>query len=89
MIPDLNSLFYHVNFPFSLFRESSEASAEAMFAALSHKLEPLVKYRPKLLKCDRLQNVCDVLKDHPTWNCAHLAAKLALLDFLSKATMAE
>ena len=60
-----------------------------MFAALSHKLEPLVKYRPKLLKCERLQHVCDLLKDHPTWNSAHLAAKLALLDFLSKATMAE
>ncbi|KAI0236965.1 85/88 kDa calcium-independent phospholipase A2 [Lamellibrachia satsuma] len=74
---------------FSLFQENSEASAQAMFVALSHKLEPLVQHRPKLLKCDKLQHMCDVLKDHPTWNCAHLAAKLCFLDFLTHATMAE
>ncbi|KAK2189705.1 hypothetical protein NP493_99g04025 [Ridgeia piscesae] len=74
---------------FSLFRENSQTSAELMFEALSHKLEPLVQYRPKLLKCDRLQNICELLREHPTWTSAHLAAKLALLDFISQATMAE
>ena len=75
--------------PYSLFRENSQTSAELMFEALSHKLEPLVQYRPKLLKCDRLQNICELLREHPTWTSAHLAAKLALLDFISQATMAE
>lgn len=65
----------------SLFRLPNEAEATRLLNNYSYKLQALIGCaRSKLMNRDRLQELCDTLRENPGWSCAHLAAKFSLVE---------
>jgi calcium-independent phospholipase A2 len=60
----------------SLFRLQSDHEATTLFSNISYKLEPLLNSSLFFSSREGLQKFLDVLREHPTWTCAHIAAFL-------------
>jgi hypothetical protein len=64
----------------SLFRLTDMNAAMHLFRVYTGKLLPLIVADRNLIKKKTLQEMCDALREHPTWLCAHVAAHLGLMD---------
>lgn len=71
---------------FSLFRISSESEAVEVFNLLSFKLLALCKIAMFFQK-DRLQEISNIVRNNPRWGCAHIAAKLGVVECFSEETV--
>ncbi|KAH6943765.1 hypothetical protein HPB50_026941 [Hyalomma asiaticum] len=65
---------------FSLLRTKDQVAAEVFFMLLKDKLPLLLECVPDLLTKEMVQEVVQLLHSNPTWNLAHLAAHLGLVD---------
>lgn len=63
---------------FSVFRVASETEAVQLFDCLNFKLEALSR-KMDIWKKEQIQQIFDVVRMHPLWGCAHIAAKLGLI----------
>ncbi|XP_060578993.1 85/88 kDa calcium-independent phospholipase A2-like isoform X3 [Ruditapes philippinarum] len=59
---------------YSLFRLTKDVEAKTFYKQLNIILSLLVQSSSSLSQDDKIQGVCDTIRDHPTWNCAHVAA---------------
>ena len=50
------------------------------FSSFSHRLQPLYRVSKRVSQREMLQTVCDVIREHPTWNVAHIAAHVGLAE---------
>jgi calcium-independent phospholipase A2 len=57
-----------------LFRLTKDVEAKTFYKQLNIILSLLVQSSSSLSQDDKIQGVCDTIRDHPTWNCAHVAA---------------
>ena len=74
----------------SLFRVVSESEAVEQFNNFSFKLQTLLNATEnKLMTRDKLQMLSDVIRANIGWNCAHIAAKLGLVDCFTTDIIAE
>lgn len=80
-----NLCFIYI-FIFSLFRISSESEAVEVFNLLSFKLLALCKIAMFFQK-DRLQEISNIVRNNPRWGCAHIAAKLGVVECFSEETV--
>lgn len=65
---------------FSLFRLTKEAEASSFYKQLNTVLTLLAQSTSSLCQEDKLQVVCDTVREHPLWNCAHIAAFMGLFE---------
>lgn len=65
---------------FSLLRTKDQVAAEMFFMLLKDKLPLLLECVPDLLTKELVQEVVQLVRSNPTWNLAHLAAHLGLVD---------
>ncbi|XP_050391680.2 85/88 kDa calcium-independent phospholipase A2 [Patella vulgata] len=65
---------------YSLFRLTSEGDANALFSNLCAILLPLIVSSSSVYQEDNLQKICDNIREHPTWNVAHVAAFVGLFE---------
>lgn len=65
---------------YSLLRTKDQVSAEVSFMQLKDKLPLLLQCVPDLLTKELVQEVILLVKNNPSWNIAHLAAHLGLVD---------
>ncbi|KAL4239748.1 85/88 kDa calcium-independent phospholipase A2 [Mactra antiquata] len=65
---------------FSLFRYMKEYEAMSFYKQLRVILTLLVPSSSSLYQEDKLQIICDTIREHPTWNCAHVAAYTGLFE---------
>ncbi|XP_045582087.1 85/88 kDa calcium-independent phospholipase A2 [Procambarus clarkii] len=62
---------------YSLFRTVDNSEAQIRFIALKEVLPPLAEHMPhEIANQQVLQTICDLVRDHPTWTAAHIAAHL-------------
>ena len=64
----------------SLFRLSREGEAIAMFTTYNRIMSYLARSTSSLYSDDKIQLVCDSLRNQPTWNAAHVAANVGLFE---------
>ena len=64
----------------SLFRLTKEAEALATFGTYSRIMSSLARSTSSLYVEDKIQLVCDSLRNQPTWNVAHVAANVGLFE---------
>ncbi|XP_075557196.1 calcium-independent phospholipase A2 VIA isoform X2 [Dermacentor variabilis] len=65
---------------FSLLRTKDQVAAEMCFMLLKDKLPLMLECVPDLLTKELVQEVVQLVRSNPTWNLAHLAAHLGLVD---------
>ncbi|XP_065308722.1 85/88 kDa calcium-independent phospholipase A2 isoform X2 [Dermacentor albipictus] len=65
---------------FSLLRTKDQVAAEMFFMLLKDKLPLMLECVPDLLTKELVQEVVQLVRSNPTWNLAHLAAHLGLVD---------
>uniref|UniRef100_A0A131YWB0 phospholipase A2 n=1 Tax=Rhipicephalus appendiculatus TaxID=34631 RepID=A0A131YWB0_RHIAP len=65
---------------FSLLRTKDQVAAELCFMLLKDKLPLLLECVPDMLTKELVQEVVQLVRTNPTWNLAHLAAHLGLVD---------
>uniref|UniRef100_L7M3H1 phospholipase A2 n=1 Tax=Rhipicephalus pulchellus TaxID=72859 RepID=L7M3H1_RHIPC len=65
---------------FSLLRTKDQVAAELCFMLLKDKLPLLLECVPDMLTKELVQEVVQLVRSNPTWNLAHLAAHLGLVD---------
>lgn len=65
---------------FSIFRYTKEVEALTYYKQLNVILTLLVESSSSLSQDDKLQAVCDTVREHPIWNCAHVAAYVGLFE---------
>ncbi|CAH1738202.1 unnamed protein product [Aphis gossypii] len=68
---------------YSLYRGSSIEDSEVRFCILKDQLPKILSISKDCYCLSVIQNLCDTLVEHPTWNIAHLVVRLAMLDILS------
>ena len=70
---------------------ASESQAKQQFNLFSGAIQPLIDAAAfKLLNSrDLLEQLADSLRPNPGWNCAHLAAKLGLVEFFAADVVAK
>ncbi|XP_053392788.1 85/88 kDa calcium-independent phospholipase A2-like isoform X2 [Mercenaria mercenaria] len=59
---------------YSLFRCTKEVEAKTLYKPLNIILSLLVQSSSTINQEDKLQSVCETVREHPTWNCAHVSA---------------
>lgn len=69
-----------LNEAFSLFRSDSIEEAETRFLVYKDKVPLIVQISREMCTVAKLQKLCEVLVEHPSWTLAHLAAHFALYD---------
>ncbi|XP_071943788.1 85/88 kDa calcium-independent phospholipase A2-like [Antedon mediterranea] len=57
---------------FSLFRYQNSQKAEQMFKLVTEKVPLLYKASSKCTNVEKLQAICDCLREHPDWSVAHI-----------------
>lgn len=67
---------------YSLFRYTKDVEAQTFYKQLNRILTLLVHSSSSLNQDDKIQAVCDTVREHPTWNCAHVAAFVGLFEAL-------
>nr|CAD7201715.1 unnamed protein product [Timema douglasi] len=65
---------------FSLYRSKELSDAEIRFLQLKDKLPPLITIAKEVYNLNGIQKLCDILREHPSWTLAHLAAYFPLND---------
>ncbi|XP_052261782.1 85/88 kDa calcium-independent phospholipase A2-like isoform X1 [Dreissena polymorpha] len=65
---------------FSLFRLTKEVEANIQYEAYDAILSGLVKNTSSLCDEAKIQSACDVIREHPKWNCAHVAGFVGLFE---------
>lgn len=76
------------NTGFSIFRTASESEAQLLFDNMSFKIQAFCKTTVELWNKDKLQQLSDIIREHPGWGCAHICAKLGLIRCLSNELIA-
>ncbi|XP_035824061.1 85/88 kDa calcium-independent phospholipase A2 isoform X2 [Aplysia californica] len=61
---------------YSLFRQTSEEEAQVLYKLLVAVLVPMVNSGALHLQEEVLQKICDCIREHPSWNSAHVSANL-------------
>ncbi|KAK3863829.1 hypothetical protein Pcinc_030432 [Petrolisthes cinctipes] len=75
---------------YSLFRLSDVDDAHIRFVSLKEIIPPLVQHRPcDLTNTQALQTICDLVRQHPTWTVAHIAAQLGITQLFSHPSVAR
>lgn len=72
---------------YSLFRSPNNEQAETRFLIYKDKVPLLVQISREMCTVAKIQKLCDVLVEHPSWTLAHLAAHFALHDAFSHAVV--
>lgn len=65
---------------FSLLRTKDQVAAQLCFMLLKDKLPLMLECVPDLLTKELVQEVVQLVRSNPTWNLAHLAAHLGLVE---------
>lgn len=73
---------------FSLLRTKDQVAAEVCFMLLKDKLPLLLECVPDMLTKELVQEVVQLVRSNHTWNLAHLAAHLGLVDCFKNARVA-
>ncbi|XP_042212356.1 85/88 kDa calcium-independent phospholipase A2-like isoform X2 [Homarus americanus] len=82
--PVQNSL----NKALSLFRIPDIGEAQIRFISLKELLPPLVQHMPAdIVNQKVIQNICDLIRNHPTWTVAHIAAHTGLAQLFSHSSV--
>ncbi|XP_069855610.1 85/88 kDa calcium-independent phospholipase A2 isoform X4 [Dipodomys merriami] len=63
---------------FRLFQLESEADAQVNFQQYSSQLPPFYESSTQVLQVDVLQQLTDLIRNHPSWSAAHLAVELGI-----------
>lgn len=72
---------------FSLFRLTKDGEAMTMYQSFNTIMTVLVPCTSSLLQMDIMQNLCDTIRNHPTWNFAHVAAFNGLFEAFTHAAV--
>lgn len=73
---------------FSLLRTKDQVAAQLCFMLLKDKLPLMLECVPDLLTKELVQEVVQLVRSNPTWNLAHLAAHLGLVECFKNARVA-
>lgn len=63
-----------------MFRQTKEVEAISQYKMLNKVLTVLVRSTSSLADDVKIQLACDTIREHPTWNCAHVAAYVGLFE---------
>ncbi|XP_075724657.1 85/88 kDa calcium-independent phospholipase A2-like isoform X4 [Rhipicephalus microplus] len=73
---------------FSLLRTKDQVAAQLCFMLLKDKLPLMLECVPDLLTKELVQEVVQLVRSNPTWNLAHLAAHLGLVECFKNSRVA-
>ena len=77
-------VFLHIMFFYilccSLFRLTKDGEAFSLYKNFDVVLTVLGRSTSSLYTEEKTQAVCDAVREHPTWNCAHVAAYTGLFE---------
>ena len=71
----------------SVFRLTNEVEANTLFKQLVSKLTVLVGGTSAVYEEAKVQVACDAVREHPTWNSAHVAAYIGLFESFKDPTI--
>lgn len=65
---------------YSLYRCSDRSEARKHFEVLKDRIPVLLDSREEFCTKNKLQSVCNLIQEHPTWTLAHLAAHMGIVE---------
>lgn len=72
---------------YSLYRSEDREAVEKHFNMYKDKVPVLVQICQQMCNVGKIQKLCDILVEHPTWTLAHLAAHFALYNAFTHAVV--